>query len=147
MRRAGSVVLSAVLALAALGLVLGALAAGPMRDAAPGTTRAFLPSVFAPAAPDSPAGRYNCLEYEFGLIWTSEVITLHPDGSSVYAYGPPYGGTVTGTWAYVPALQAVQFTHFRWPTATYEAPDRLWASEYLSGPGFEIRLECARRVD
>jgi hypothetical protein len=95
----------------------------------------------------SPAGSYTCLEYEFGLVWASEVITLNPDGSSIYDFTPPYLSTMTGTWALVPATWEVQFTHFSWPTATYDAPDRLWASEYLPEPGFEVRLECARRVE
>ena len=29
----------------------------------------------------TPAGAYYCYEYEFSLIWTTEVITLNPDGS------------------------------------------------------------------
>jgi hypothetical protein len=44
----------------------------------------FLPAIYGTSV--SPSGTYSCYETEFGLIWASEVITLHPDGSSVYAY-------------------------------------------------------------
>jgi len=98
----------------------------------------------------SPAGSYLCYEFEFGLIWLTEIITLNADGSSEY-----YGATaknevfetavVTGTWIYTPSTQEVGFTNFRWMTATYESPNRLWAQEYLEYVGFEIALECQRR--
>jgi hypothetical protein len=94
---------------------------------------------------DSPVGSYFCYEYEFGLIWTSEVITLNTDGSSIYAYSPPYSNVVTGTWVYTPSIQEVSFTNFHWPTATYEAPDRLWASRYLPHVDFTIAIDCGRR--
>lgn len=102
----------------------------------------YVPAVFSAA---SPAGSYLCYEYEFGLIWTSEVITLNIDGSSVYNYAPPYSGVVTGTWVYTPTIQQVGFTNFRWLTATYEAPDRLWASRYLPHVDFTIAIDCGRR--
>jgi len=94
---------------------------------------------------ESPAGSYYCLEYEFGLIWTSEVITLNTDDSSVYAYSPPYPSIITGTWSYTASIQEVGFTNFRWLTATYEIPDRLWASRYLTQAGFEIAISCNRQ--
>jgi hypothetical protein len=93
----------------------------------------------------SPAGSYYCLEYEYGLIWSSEVITLHPDGSSVFAYNPPYTRIVTGTWSYTAAKQEVAFTNFHWLTATYIVPNRLWASRYLTQAGFEIAVSCQRQ--
>jgi len=107
----------------------------------------YLPAVFGTEpSVESPAGVYDCLEYEFGLIWTSEVITLNTDGSSIYNYAPPYGAVVTGTWVYTPASQLVGFTNFRWLTATYTAPDRLWAERYLPEVDFEIALSCLRQV-
>lgn len=92
----------------------------------------------------SPAGSYWCNEYEYGLIWTQDVITLNADGTSVYEYYyPPY--FATGTWVYTPATQEVGFTNFRWLTATYEAPWRLWARRYLPESGYEIALDCGRQ--
>jgi hypothetical protein len=101
----------------------------------------FLPIIFGPV---TPAGTYDCNEYEFGLIWTGEVITLNVDGSSVYAYYPPYSAVVTGTWVYTSAIQQVGFTNFRWITVTFQAPDRLWASQYLPRPGFDVAIDCSR---
>lgn len=91
------------------------------------------------------SGTYDCLEYEFGLIWTSEVITLHPNGFSEYLYAPPYSGYVTGTWTYSASLMEVAFTNFRWMTATFIPPDRLWNSQYLPGPDFDIAISCNQR--
>jgi hypothetical protein len=105
-------------------------------------TNLYLPIVFRSDFPD---GSYFCYEYEFGLIWTTEVITLSPDGSSVYDYGLPYAAIVTGTWAYTASEQVVEFTNFRWLTATYEMSNRLWASRYLPQAGFEIALSCHRQ--
>jgi hypothetical protein len=105
-------------------------------------TVVYLPAIYGQL---SPAGAYNCNEYEFGLIWTTEVITLSVDGSSIYAYNPPYTAIVTGTWEYSPTAQEIEFTGFRWVTATVELPNRLWASRYLPGPGFEIGVDCNRR--
>jgi hypothetical protein len=102
----------------------------------------YFPVVFGPA---SPAGTYDCLEYEFGLIWTSEAVTLNRDGSSLYAYTYPYVAVVTGTWSYSRALRQVNFTHFRWPSATFVAPNRLWASRYLTEAGFDVALSCRKR--
>ena len=145
MRRLSGMALAPPGALAALLAVLALLDAGrsPFARAAGDEARAYLPFALA-STPATPAGSYNCYEYEFGLIWTSEVITLNADGSSVYDYAPPYGGTVSGTWSFTPAIHQVQFTSFRWPTATFDAPDRLWARKYLPGPDFEIALECGR---
>ena len=92
----------------------------------------------------TPAGAYYCYEYEFSLIWTTEVITLNPDGSSAYAYYPPYSATVTGTWVYTPSREEVGFTNFRWPTTTFQPPNHLWASQYLTQAGFEIAVSCNR---
>lgn len=106
----------------------------------------YLPSVFSTESIfRSPAGVYQCLEYEFGLIWTTEVITLNADGSSIYNYAPPYTGMMTGSWVYTPANQLVGFTNFRWLTATYAAPERLRARRYLPQVDFEIALECLRQ--
>jgi hypothetical protein len=102
---------------------------------------AYLPAVYYPS---TPAGSYTCLEYEFGLIWATETITLYEDGRSVYAYGSPGGDTLTGTWVFTPALSTVAFTGFRWPTATYQFPARLYASRYLDHVDFEIALACRR---
>ncbi len=92
-----------------------------------------------------PAGSYECNEYEYGLIWTQDVITLNADGTSIYEYYPPYPGIATGTWVYTPATQEIGFTNFRWLTATYEAPGRLWARRYISETSFEIALDCRRQ--
>ena len=99
----------------------------------------YIPVVFGPA---SPAGVYNCNEYEFGLIWRSGAITLSADGKSVYAIGV---GTVTGTWVYTPAVQEVGFTNFGWLTATFQSPNSLYVSKYLPEPGFSIALSCGKR--
>jgi len=146
-RKRVCVVLPVGAALGFLWLVVVALRVGYALDpngASVEPPRALLPAIFALES-QSPVGVYDCLEYEFGLIWTSEIVTLNPDGSSLYEYAPPYVQTVTGTWAYVPAIREVQFTNFRWPTATYQLPDRLWAWRYLPGPGFDIALSCGCR--
>jgi hypothetical protein len=93
----------------------------------------------------SPEGSYWCNEYEYGLIWTTEVITLNADGTSVYEYHPPYPGIATGTWVYTSATQEVGFTNFRWLTATYQAPGRLWAQRHLPEVEFDIALDCERQ--
>ena len=147
MRKRVCAVLPVSAAVALVWVVLSALRTGYAFDpggASVDRPRVLLPTIFALDS-QSPVGVYDCLEYEFGLIWTSEVVALNPDGSSLYEYGPPYVQTVTGTWAYVPATREVQFTNFRWPTATYRLPDRLWAWRYLPGPGFDIALSCGRR--
>ena len=136
----------AVLAIAVLWVPSGsAPVAGRIRaQLAPAAGQAiFLPAVYGPP---SLAGTYDCLEYEYGLIWTTEVITLSVDGSSVYEYRPPHPSVVTGTWVYTPTAQQVGFTNFRWITATVLLPDRLWASRYLPQVGFEIALNCNRRT-
>jgi hypothetical protein len=105
-------------------------------------------TIFLPAVYGSPslAGTYDCFEYEFNLVWTTEVITLSVDGSSIYEYHPPHSTFVTGTWVYTPTVQQVGFTNFRWITATVELPDRLSARRYLPGPGFEVALRCNKRT-
>lgn len=133
-----------------MGLVLVVLVLGVFRYAGEARAQfmveaanhAFLPVVYYQ---HPPAGSYYCLEYEFGLIWTSETITLNQDGSSIYVYDPPYTGVVTGTWSYTPAIQEVGFTNFRWPTATYKSPDVLYASKYLQHVDFEIALYCQKQ--
>jgi hypothetical protein len=145
MRRLSRVLLATLLALALLLVSLKAMTisnAIQAKAASQGGTQLYLPVVFGPV---SPAGSYTCYEYEFGLIWTSEVITLNTDGSSVYAYAPPYVSIVTGTWNYTALRHEVTFTNFRWPTATYEVPNHLWASRYLTQAGFEIALSCNRQ--
>ena len=104
-------------------------------------------SLFLPFIAGAPtlAGVYDCNEYEFGLIWTSEVVTLNPNGSSTYAYAPPYTQVVTGTWVYTPTAQVVGFTNFRWITATVTLPDRLSIRRYLPQAGFEIGMSCLKR--
>lgn len=144
-RRFASIVLATFLALG--GLVVSARAMNSSRGAyaqpaIQGGNTLYLPVIMGG---QSPAGTYYCLEYEYGLIWTYEVITLHADGTSVYAYNPPYPGIVTGTWGYTASTQEITFTNFRWSTATYEAPDRIWASRYLPQAGFEIALSCNRQ--
>ena len=99
----------------------------------------YLPMI---AGETNPAGAYFCYEWEFGLIWMEEVITLSVDGSSVYDL--PYGGVVTGTWVYKPDIEEVGFTNFHWLTATFQPPNRLWASKYLTYTGFEIAISCNR---
>ncbi len=101
----------------------------------------YLPMIYSTT---TPAGAYYCYEWEFGLIWTGEAITLNVDGSSVYAYDPPYAGIVTGTWVYTPVIEEVGFTNFRWLTTTFLPPNYLWASKYLTYAGFEIAISCDR---
>jgi hypothetical protein len=101
----------------------------------------YLPFIYSTT---TPAGVYYCYEWEFGLIWTGEAITLNVDGSSIYAYDPPYAAIVTGTWVYTPSSEEVGFTNFRWLTATFQPPDYFWASKYLSDVGFEIAMSCSR---
>ncbi len=101
----------------------------------------FLPIIYGST---TPAGAYYCHEWEFGLIWTSETITLNVDASSIYAYNPPYADIVTGTWVFTPGTKEVGFTNFRWSTTTFQPPDRLWAIRYLDYVGFEIAISCNR---
>lgn len=140
----------AYIGLAVIAALLSLLAAlQTMRSSSPlyaqGNSHLYLPSVLGMPGTTPPTGSYSCLEYEFGLIWFSEVITLNADGSSIYDFAPPYLTTMTGTWTYTPSIRQVGLTNFRWPSATYEAPNRLWASEYLPEPDFEVALECRRR--
>ena len=131
-------------ALVALFAVLGITHSGETKSvpSSPADdTVIFLPYIVGSI---TPAGSYYCYEYEFGLIWTSEVITLNTDGNSIYNYNPPYAGIVTGTWVYTPSIEEVGFTNFRWLTTTFQAPNRLWASQYLTRAGFEIAISCDR---
>lgn len=98
----------------------------------------YLPMVLAP----SPEGTYDCIEYEFGMAWTSEVVTLFPGGRSQYEY--PGGVVVTGTWVYTATTAQVGFTNFRWSALTYLRPDFIRASEYITPGGFEIAVYCTR---
>src|SRR5689334_672662 len=101
--------LTAIMALSAPPAATGSVARIRVQSAAAGQL-VFLPAVYGQP---SPAGAYNCNEYEFGLIWTTEVITLSVDGSSFYEYHGPYQtGIVTGTWVYTPTTQEVGFTNF-----------------------------------
>ena len=143
--RLQNIVTAVTLALLALFMSFRAMnAVGGRRSASvdSGDSYLYLPLVFGLRPP---SGSYFCNEYEFGLIWTSEVITLNPDGSSIYAYNPPYAGIVTGSWVYTPNLQEIGFTNFRWLTATYDPPDSLRARRYLSEAGFEVALMCTRQ--
>ncbi len=140
-RRVGRVIVACV---AALALAVPLLAhPGKAEGLALGGDRLYLPVILGPFRL---AGIYDCVEYEFGLIWTSDVITLHPNGDSTYAYEPPHGGIVTGTWTYTPETRLVGFTEFRWETATVELTlERLWAARQFTAPDYEIRLECQLR--
>lgn len=134
------------LAIASLCVPSGsAYLAGKFRaQLAPAASQAiFLPAIYGSA---SPTGTYDCLEFEFGLVWATEIITLSVDGSSVYEYRPPYTAVVTGTWVYTPTTQQVGFTNFRWITATVDLPDRLSASRYVPQAGFEVALSCNKRT-
>jgi hypothetical protein len=99
----------------------------------------YLPII---AGSTTPAGAYFCYEWEYGLIWMEEVITLSVDGSS--AYDMPYFEIVTGTGVYKPDIEEVGFTNFHWLTATFQPPDYLWASKYLTYTDFEIAISCNR---
>jgi len=102
----------------------------------------YLPLIFASNI--SPAGSYYCLEYEFGLIWSSETVILENDGTSLYLY-PQNSKPVTGTWSYIQPIHEVSFTNFRWLTATFEIPNRLSNRKYLEQPGFWISISCTRQ--
>jgi hypothetical protein len=139
-------VLLAALVFIALGMPSGSahLAGRIHASAAPAAGQTvFLPSI---RDPFTPAGTYDCKEYEYGRIWTTEVITLSLDGASVYAYGPPAAAVVKGTWVYSPEIQEVGFTNFRWLTATVELSDQLLASRYVPQAGFKIALSCTRQA-
>ncbi len=136
---------AATMALATLCALLGTTYSAETRSvpSSPAdNTFIFLPIIFGSI---TPAGAYDCSEYEFGLIWTSEVITLNADASSIYNYNPPYAHIAYGTWVYTPSIEEVSFTNFRWPTTTFQAPNRLWASKYLTYAGFEVAISCNRR--
>lgn len=135
-------IVALVLSLSLAGLAL-ALAEPLSPSQGQGNFEIYLPLIIKSP---TPAGSYLCNEYENGLIWTQDVITLNADGTSVYEYYyPPYSGIAIGTWVYTPATQEVGFTNFRWLTATYKAPGRLWARRYLPESGYEIALDCRRR--
>ncbi len=104
--------------------------------------RQYLPVIYGPAAP---AGVYDCVEYDSGVIWTTDVITLLTTGEAIYGYQPPSGGVMTGTWVYTPETRTLGFTEFRWESATFELTmDRLWAVRQVA-PEYEIRLDCLVR--
>jgi len=93
----------------------------------------------------SPAGAYYCYEFEFAMIWRTEVITLNPGGSSIYAYYPPnFPSIVKGTWVYNPSTEVVSFMNFTWLWTAFQPPDRLWNSQYLTQAGFEVAISCNR---
>ncbi len=80
-RRVGRVIMACV---AALALAVPLLThPGKAEGLALGGERLYLPVILGPFRL---AGIYDCVEYEFGLIWTTDVITLHPNGDSTYAY-------------------------------------------------------------
>ena len=119
----------------------------PLAKAQAPTTIDIHTQQFLPIAQNATlVGVYDCLEYEFGLVWSSDVVTLYSNGTSRYEYGPPYANVVTGTWVYKPTAQEVRFTGFRWITPTVQLPDRFFASRYLPEPGFEIAVSCLRRA-
>ena len=77
MRRLSSIALAITVALALLLAVLSILTAGrPLSAwAADIAARAYLP--FAQTAtPATPAGSYNCYEYEFGMVWYLSLIHI-----------------------------------------------------------------------
>ena len=78
MRRLSSIALAVTAALALLLAVLGILNADRLLSGRAGDdeARAYLPFALA-SPPTSPVGSYNCYEYEFGMVWYSEVITLN----------------------------------------------------------------------
>ncbi len=92
----------------------------------------------------SPAGAYHCDETEFSMIWRSEVITLNINSSSIYEYYYPFRRIITGTWVYTPSMEVVGFTNFGWLTTTFQPPDRLRNSWYVTPAGFEVAINCNR---
>lgn len=126
----------------------GIFGAMPLNTVAPAQAAAqegstiYLPMV---VKSENPAGSYDCIEYEFGMIWAGETITLNPDGTSLYDYYGNIDLVVTGTWSYSFVNREVKFTNFRWLTATHVLTDRLWVSHYLPDPDFDIALSCLRQ--
>lgn len=120
-------------------------------------TRLPVPPTIYPRTPMSaasqfsPAGIYDCAEYEFGEGYGGAVIRLNADGSSTYT-STIRNVEEIGTWNYTPPTE-LQFTHFRWMTATLDLPNRFDAHRWVSlGPdqqstpsGFEVRIECHKR--
>jgi len=102
----------------------------------------FLP--FISQGSISPAGAYHCDEIEYAMIWKTEVITLNTDGTHIWAYDRPGSSIVTGTWVYTPSAEVVGFTNFTWLTTTFQPPNRLWASQYITQAGFEVAISCNR---
>lgn len=128
-----------LLALAALALSLLASSA----TAQPSRT----PRVWLPLMADQlpPTGVYDCVESEFGLLWTTSVITLSGNLSSQYNYGPPYSGLAAGAWSYTPSIQEVRFTNFRWEVLRFIPPGRLNAMRFIESGNFTVRIDCTRR--
>lgn len=87
------------------------------------------------------AGVYDCDEYEYDMIWATDVITLNQDGTSQYLMRGDLSRA--GTWSYDPAARQVTFVNFRWLTATYQLPGRLHVSTVTSG--VDIALDCQKR--
>lgn len=141
--RMACISLAVCLALVSLVITINALAAvSPVPDShAQDEDLLYLPSI---RGTEGPAGSYYCYEYEFGMIWSADVITLNSDGTSEYEYCHPYINSPTGTWSYNYSIRQVGFTGFRWVTATFTAPDRLWARRYLPHVDFEIAIQCYR---
>ena len=106
--------------------------------------RVALPLLSAPGA--ALVGVYDCVETEFGLVWTTSVVTLAADGTSVYDYGPPISSVVSGTWSYAPATGQVSLAGFRWPLVSYTPPRSLSARDFVESAGFEITIGCTRRA-
>jgi len=103
----------------------------------------FLPLV---VLPPSPEGIYNCNEYEFGLIWTTDVITLSHDMSSAYEFIYQSAPVITGTWTYTPTTQEVALRNFHWPIVTFHPPDGLSQSSTITNTGkpFEVGIWCGK---
>lgn len=104
----------------------------------------YLPTLYGPLRL---AGVYDCVEYEAGQVWATDVITLHPTGDSEYATHGPFGGVVTGTWLYTPTTHVLGFTEFRWEAVSVELTmEHLWASRWIEELDYEFRLDCHLRL-
>jgi len=62
----------------------------------------------------------------------------------VYLYLPMIAGETNPAGAYFCYEWEFGFTNFHWLTATFQPPNRLWASKYLTYAGFEIAISCSR---
>ncbi len=97
------------------------------------------------ATGDSPVGIYDCLEYEWGLIWMHEMIVLLENGVSLYPYSSYYPTVRQGTWGYTSTTQVITLTNFLWESVSYQPPDHLWASRIISD--FEIAISCSKHAE